>query len=75
MQCRRLDVFMRFHSKEEHDELLRSVVSEYRMVKRLKDLKVRTLVLSNCVFGCLDVAHCVGLGGAGSSSGRVSFDG
>ncbi|KFK26543.1 hypothetical protein AALP_AA8G262500 [Arabis alpina] len=39
VQCRRLDVFMRFHSKEEHDELLRSVVSEYRMVKRLKDLK------------------------------------
>ncbi|CAN7132211.1 unnamed protein product [Brassica rapa subsp. narinosa] len=39
MQCRRLDVFMRFHSKEEHAELLRSVVSEYRMVKRLKDLK------------------------------------
>ena len=40
-QCRRLDVFMRFHSKEEHQELLNSVVSEYRMVKRLKDLKVR----------------------------------
>ncbi|XP_023635197.1 transcriptional adapter ADA2b isoform X2 [Capsella rubella] len=39
VQCRRLDVFMRFHSKEEHEELLRSVVSEYRMVKRLKDLK------------------------------------
>lgn len=39
MQCRRLDVFMRFHSKEEHEELLRSVVSEYRMVKRLKELK------------------------------------
>ncbi|KAF8082606.1 hypothetical protein N665_0818s0022 [Sinapis alba] len=30
---------MRFHSKEEHEELLGSVVSEYRMVKRLKDLK------------------------------------
>ncbi|WZY84954.1 hypothetical protein YC2023_031338 [Brassica napus] len=39
-QCRRLDVFMRFHSKEEHQELLNSVVSEYRMVKRLKDLKI-----------------------------------
>ncbi|KAJ0233013.1 Transcriptional adapter ADA2b [Hirschfeldia incana] len=39
VQCRRLDVFMRFHSKEEHEELLRSVVSEYRMVKRLKDIK------------------------------------
>ncbi|CAN8324768.1 unnamed protein product [Cochlearia groenlandica] len=39
VQCRRLDVFMRFHSKEEHEELLRNVVSEYRMVKRLKDLK------------------------------------
>jgi len=54
VQCRRLDVFMRFHSKEEHDELLRNVVSEYRMVKRLKDLKVRTLLLSNCAFGFLD---------------------
>lgn len=54
VQCRRLDVFMRFHSKEEHDELLRSVVSEYRMVKRLKDLKVRTLLLSNFAFGFLD---------------------
>ncbi|KAL0890239.1 hypothetical protein Bca101_014222 [Brassica carinata] len=39
VQCRRLDVFMRFHSKEEHEDLLHSVVSEYRMVKRLKDLK------------------------------------
>nr|VDC95493.1 unnamed protein product [Brassica rapa] len=30
---------MRFHSKEEHQELLNSVVSEYRLVKWLKDLK------------------------------------
>ncbi|XP_010540843.1 PREDICTED: transcriptional adapter ADA2b isoform X2 [Tarenaya hassleriana] len=37
--CRRFDVFMRFHSKEEHDEMLRTIVNEYRMLKRLKDLK------------------------------------
>lgn len=59
MQCRRLDVFMRFHSKEEHEELLRSVVSEYRMVKRLKELKVY-YSLKLCVFGSFwDAAHCV----------------
>ena len=61
MQCRRLDVFMRFHSKEEHAELLRSVVSEYRMVKRLKDLKVKDICysLKLCLFWMR--AHCVGL--------------
>lgn len=77
VQCRRLDVFMRFHSKEEHEELLRSVVSEYRMVKRLKDLKVRTFTatLKLCVFVVLDVAHCVGLCGAGSSNRRMSLHG
>ena len=81
MQCRRLDVFMRFHSKEEHEELLRSVVSEYRMVKRLKDLKVKDIAtLSNCVclvcFGCeLTVLDCMCVGGAGSSNGRVSLHG
>ncbi|KAL6542949.1 hypothetical protein OROHE_010469 [Orobanche hederae] len=37
--CRRYDVFMRFHSKEEHEELLKAVVSEYRALKRIRELK------------------------------------
>ena len=38
--CHRYRVFMRFHSKEEHDELLRSVVEEQRILKRIEDLQV-----------------------------------
>lgn len=37
--CRRYRVFMRFHSKEEHQELLKSVVDKHRIVKRIQDLK------------------------------------
>ncbi|KAL8462711.1 hypothetical protein ACS0TY_033655 [Phlomoides rotata] len=37
--CRRYDVFMRFHSKDEHEELLKTVVSEYRILKRIRQLK------------------------------------
>lgn len=37
--CRRYDIFMRFHSKEEHEELLKTVVSEYRILKRIQELK------------------------------------
>ncbi|KZV35581.1 hypothetical protein F511_32747 [Dorcoceras hygrometricum] len=37
--CRRYDVFMRFHSKEEHEELIKTVVSEYRIQKRIQELK------------------------------------
>lgn len=37
--CQRYRVFMRFHSKEEHEELLRSVVEEHRILKRIKDLQ------------------------------------
>ncbi|KAL6544689.1 hypothetical protein OROMI_023551 [Orobanche minor] len=37
--CRRYDVFMRFHSKEEHEGLLKAVVSEYRALKRIRELK------------------------------------
>ncbi|GAA0163252.1 DNA-binding transcription factor [Lithospermum erythrorhizon] len=37
--CRRYDVFMRFHSKEEHEELLNCVVSEHRILKRMQELK------------------------------------
>ncbi|CAL5409366.1 unnamed protein product [Camellia sinensis] len=37
--CRRYDVFMRFHSKEEHDDLLKTVVQEHRIMKRIQELK------------------------------------
>ncbi|XP_044461490.1 transcriptional adapter ADA2b-like isoform X1 [Mangifera indica] len=37
--CRRYDVFMRFHSKEEHEELLQTVIAEHRTLKRLQELK------------------------------------
>ncbi|KAL7102525.1 hypothetical protein ACP275_08G125300 [Erythranthe tilingii] len=37
--CRRYRVFMRFHSKKEHDELLKSVVEEQRILKRIQNLQ------------------------------------
>ncbi|KAL0407194.1 UNVERIFIED_CONTAM: Transcriptional adapter ADA2b [Sesamum latifolium] len=37
--CRRYDVFMRLHSKEDHEGLLKTVVSEYRILKRIRELK------------------------------------
>ncbi|XP_052183873.1 transcriptional adapter ADA2b-like [Diospyros lotus] len=37
--CRHYDVFMRFHSKEEHDDLLKTVIQEYRIMKRIQELK------------------------------------
>ncbi|KAB1221705.1 Transcriptional adapter ADA2b [Morella rubra] len=37
--CRRYDVFMRFHTKEEHDDLLQTVITEHRMLKRIQELK------------------------------------
>ncbi|KAK4491894.1 hypothetical protein RD792_002675 [Penstemon davidsonii] len=37
--CRRHDVFMRFHPKEEHEVLLESLVSEHRTLKRIQELR------------------------------------
>ncbi|XP_044495168.1 transcriptional adapter ADA2b-like isoform X2 [Mangifera indica] len=37
--CRRYDVFMRFHSKEEHEGLLQTVISEHRTLKRIQELQ------------------------------------
>ncbi|XP_021831703.1 transcriptional adapter ADA2 [Prunus avium] len=37
--CRRYDVFMCFHSKEEHEELLQTVIAEHRTMKRIQELK------------------------------------
>lgn len=31
---------MRFHLKEEHDELLKNIIEEQRIVKRIQDLQV-----------------------------------
>ncbi|CAK7324886.1 unnamed protein product [Dovyalis caffra] len=36
--CRPFDRFMRFHSKEEHEELLQAVVEEHRTLKRIEEL-------------------------------------
>ncbi|XP_030971490.1 transcriptional adapter ADA2-like [Quercus lobata] len=37
--CQRYKVFMRFHSKEEHDELLKNIIEEQQIVKRIQDLQ------------------------------------
>ncbi|KAK7245974.1 hypothetical protein RIF29_40830 [Crotalaria pallida] len=37
--CRKYDLFMRFHTKEEHEELLRTVISEQRTLRRIQELK------------------------------------
>ncbi|XP_019176988.1 PREDICTED: transcriptional adapter ADA2b isoform X2 [Ipomoea nil] len=36
---RRYDAFMRFHSRGEHEELLKAIISEHRILKRIKELK------------------------------------
>jgi len=38
--CRKYDVFMRFLTKEKHDELLRTVISEHWYMKRIQEIKV-----------------------------------
>ncbi|CAK9152072.1 unnamed protein product [Ilex paraguariensis] len=37
--CQRYRVFMRFHSKEEHEALLRSLIEERQILKRIQDLQ------------------------------------
>ncbi|XP_035836506.1 transcriptional adapter ADA2 isoform X6 [Helianthus annuus] len=37
--CRRYRVFMRFHTKEEHEELLKTIIEEHRIRKRIEDLQ------------------------------------
>ncbi|XP_062160670.1 transcriptional adapter ADA2-like isoform X3 [Alnus glutinosa] len=37
--CQRYRVLMRFHLKEEHDELLKNIIEEQRIVKRIQDLQ------------------------------------
>lgn len=50
----RYKVFMRFHSKEEHRELLKSVIEEHRIVKRIQELQVKCLLCAD--FVCLFAA-------------------
>lgn len=38
--CQNYKVFMRFHSKEEHQDLLKNIIEEHRLVKRIQDLQV-----------------------------------
>ncbi|KAL9243974.1 hypothetical protein vseg_017800 [Gypsophila vaccaria] len=37
--CQQYRVFMRFHSKEDHEELLRTVIEEHRIRRKIKDLQ------------------------------------
>ncbi|KEH22976.1 putative transcription factor MYB/SANT family [Medicago truncatula] len=37
--CRQYDVFMHFHTKEAHEELLTTVISEHRLKKKIQELK------------------------------------
>ncbi|CAA2999250.1 transcriptional adapter ADA2-like [Olea europaea subsp. europaea] len=37
--CHHYKVFMRFHSREEHEQLLRSIIEENRILKRIQDLQ------------------------------------
>ncbi|XP_021766757.1 transcriptional adapter ADA2b-like [Chenopodium quinoa] len=37
--CRRYDPFMRFHSKEEHEDMLQAVIAEHRTHKRILELE------------------------------------
>ncbi|XAR53870.1 hypothetical protein NMG60_11022579 [Bertholletia excelsa] len=37
--CRRFDVFMRLHSKEEHEELLKCIIEQHRILKKIHALK------------------------------------
>ncbi|XP_023536232.1 transcriptional adapter ADA2a-like isoform X1 [Cucurbita pepo subsp. pepo] len=51
--CQPYKVFMRFHSKEDHEELLKNLIEEHRIVKRIQELQearaagCRTIVESN----------------------------
>lgn len=38
--CWNYDTLMRFHSKEEHEEFLKSVIEDHRTLKRIQELKV-----------------------------------
>ncbi|XP_014523682.1 transcriptional adapter ADA2b isoform X2 [Vigna radiata var. radiata] len=37
--CQHYKVFMRFHSKEQHQDFLKNIIEEHRLVKRIQDLQ------------------------------------
>ncbi|KAK9681425.1 hypothetical protein RND81_10G001200 [Saponaria officinalis] len=37
--CRQYDPFMRFHSKEDHEDMLQTIIAEHRTIKRIKELE------------------------------------
>ncbi|KAL2327157.1 hypothetical protein Fmac_020584 [Flemingia macrophylla] len=48
--CRRYKVFMRFHSRQEHLDLLKNIIEEHRLVKRIQDLQAARIA------GCVTAA-------------------
>ena len=38
--CQHYKVFMRFHSKEQHQDFLKNIIEELRLVRRIQDLQV-----------------------------------
>ncbi|XP_019426398.1 PREDICTED: transcriptional adapter ADA2b-like [Lupinus angustifolius] len=56
--CQKYDVFMRFHTKEEHKELLRIIILEHRTRKRLQELQeARTAGCLNSAEADIYLAH------------------
>lgn len=55
--CRRYDVFMRFHSKEEHEDLLQTVISEHRTLKRIQELKVLVTCFATLNLRCYLISY------------------
>lgn len=49
--CEQYKVFTRFHSKEEHEELLKTIIKEHRLAKRIQDLKEARIA------GCVTAAE------------------
>lgn len=49
--CQQYKVFTRFHSKEEHEELLKTIIKEHRLAKRIQDLKEARIA------GCVTAAE------------------
>lgn len=49
--CEKYKVFTRFHSKEEHEELLKTIIKEHRLAKRIQDLKEARIA------GCVTAAE------------------
>ncbi|GFY97698.1 similar to ADA2 2A [Actinidia rufa] len=72
--CRHYRVFMRFHSKEEHEELLKSVIEEHRILKRIQDLqRVRYRLAGGSGFPELDEGATELKDGIGEATRRREY--